>query len=434
MIGYFAAWLALVFANMPVAFSLVFMGMVWLFLDGVARGDADVLVSMMSSAPQRLIGGIDSFPLLAVPCFILAGIAMNTGGVTERIYGVALALVGHLTGGLGHVNGIGSVIFSGMSGSAIADAAGLGLLEIKAMKEDGYPADFAGALTCASCIIGPLIPPSIPMVLYGVIANASVGALFLAGVMPGLMTAAVLMVQVYFYARKRNIPKHPRASLRVLWTAFRRAFLALVTPVIIMGGIFGGIFTPTEAAAVAAIYSLALGLFVYGDLKWSDLPRILKDAVSTSAVVGFIVAGASLFSWVLARERVPQQIAEAFLGLSDNPHVILLVINVVMLILGCFMEGIAIMILMVPVFMPVIQQLGIDPVHFGVIVTMNLMIGILTPPFGVALFTVTKVGGIPFEQLARAIMPFLPPLILVLFVITHFPATAMWLPWWVYGN
>ena len=423
MIGYFIAWLGLVIANMPVAFSLIVMGMAWLLLEG----------QLMMTAPQRLIGGIDSFPLLAVPCFILAGIAMNTGGVTERIYGFARALVGHLTGGLGHVNVMGSLIFSGMSGSAIADAGGLGLLEIKAMKEDGYPVAFAGALTCASCIIGPLVPPSIPMVLYGVIANASVGALFLAGIVPGLMTALILMIQVYFYARKRNFPKHPRASLLELAAAFRHAFLALLTPIIIMGGIFGGIFTPTEAAAVAAIYSLMLGLFVYGDMKFSDLPRIFKEAVNTSAVVGFIVAGASLFSWVLARERVPQQIAEAFLGISDNPHVVLLVINVVMLVLGCFMEGIAIMILMVPVFMPVTQQLGIDPVHFGVIIVMNLMIGILTPPFGVALFTVAKVGNIPFDVLARAIMPFLPPLILVLVLCTHFPNLVMWLPRLVYG-
>ena len=423
MIGYFVGWLGLIIANMPVAFSLIVMGLSWLVIEGQA----------LTSAPQRLIGGIDSFPLLAVPCFILAGIAMNTGGVTERIYGFARALVGHFTGGLGHVNVTGSLIFSGMSGSAIADAGGLGLLEIKAMKEDGYPADFAGALTCASCIIGPLVPPSIPMVLYGVIANASVGALFLAGIVPGLLTALFLMVHVYFYARRRNFPKHPRSTLPQLWAAFRRAFLALLTPVIIMGGIFGGIFTPTEAAAVAAIYALALGLFIYGDLRFSDLPRIFKEAVSTSAVVGFIVAGASLFGWVLARERVPQSIAEAFLAFSTDPYVILLVINVLMLVLGCFMEGIAIMILMVPVFMPVIQQVGIDPVHFGVLVTMNLMIGILTPPFGVALFTVAKVGKIPFEDLAREIMPFLPGLIIVLFLLTYFPSLSMFLPRLVYG-
>jgi tripartite ATP-independent transporter DctM subunit len=404
VIGYFAAWLALVIANMPVAFSLIFMGVAWLMIEG----------QTMTSAPQRLIGGIDSFPLLAVPCFILAGIAMNTGGVTQRIFGFARALVGHFTGGLGHVNVTASLIFSGMSGSAIADAGGLGLLEIKAMKEDGYPAEFAGALTCASCIIGPLVPPSIPMVLYGVIANASIGALFLAGIVPGLLTALFLMIHIYFYARRRNFPRHKRSTLPQLWVAFKKAFLALLTPVIIMYGIFGGIFTPTEAAAVAAIYALILGLFIYGDLKFSDLPRIFKEAVNTSAVVGFIVAGASLFSWVLARERVPQQIAEAFLAISENPHIVLLVMNLVMFVLGCFMEGIAIMILMVPVFMPVIQELGIDVNHFGVIVVMNLMIGILTPPFGIALFTVATSPS----RLAKAILPFLVPLILVLVILT----------------
>jgi tripartite ATP-independent transporter DctM subunit len=418
MVGYFVVWLTLVAASMPVAFSLIFMGMAWLLIEG----------GTMVTAPQRLIGGIDSFPLLAVPCFILAGVAMNAGGVTDRIYGFAKALVGHFTGGLAHVNILGSLIFSGMSGSAIADAGGLGTLEIKAMKEDGYPVEYAGALTCASCIIGPLVPPSIPMVLYGVIANTSVGSLFLAGIVPGFLTAGALMVQVYFYARKRRMPRHPRARLPELWAAFKRAALALVTPVIIMGGIFGGIFTPTEAAAVAAIYSLALGLFIYREMSWRDLPRIFKESVSTSAVVGLIVAGASLFGWVLAREQVPQKVAALFLTISHDPLVILLIINLLLLFLGCIMEGLAIMILLVPVLLPVTQAVGIDPVHFGVVVVMNLMIGILTPPFGVALFVVAKVGNIPFHVLARAILPFLGPLIVVQVIVTYWPGLILFLP------
>jgi len=418
MVGYFVAWLALVAASMPVSFSLVFMGMAWLLIEG----------GTMITAPQRLIGGIDSFPLLAVPCFILAGVAMNNGGVTERIYGFARALVGHFTGGLAHVNILGSLIFSGMSGSAIADAGGLGILEIKAMKEDGFPVEYAGALTCASCIIGPLVPPSIPMVLYGVIANTSVGSLFLAGIVPGFLTAGVLMIQVYFWARKRRMPRHARAGLGELWTSFKRAALALVTPVIIMGGIFGGIFTPTEAAAVAAIYSLALGLFIYRAMSWRDLPRIFKESVSTSAVVGLIVAGASLFGWVLAREQVPQKVAALFLAVSQDPLVILLIINLLLLFLGCIMEGLAIMILLVPVLLPVTQAVGIDPVHFGVVVVMNLMIGILTPPFGVALFVVAKVGNIPFHVLARAILPFLGPLLVVQVIVTYWPGLILFLP------
>lgn len=418
MVGYFVAWLTLVAASMPVSFSLIFMGMAWLLIEG----------GTMITAPQRLIGGIDSFPLLAVPCFILAGAAMNSGGVTDRIYGFARALVGHFTGGLAHVNVLGSLIFSGMSGSAIADAGGLGALEIKAMKEDGFPVAYAGALTCASCIIGPLVPPSIPMVIYGVIANTSVGSLFLAGIVPGLLTAGALMIQVYFYARKRKMPRHPRASLRELWASFKRAALALVTPVIIMGGIFGGIFTPTEAAAVAALYSLALGLFIYREMSWRDLPRIFKESVSTSAVVGLIVAGASLFGWVLAREQVPQKVAALFLTVSNDPLVILLIINLLLLFLGCIMEGLAIMILLVPVLLPVTQVVGIDPVHFGVVVVMNLMLGILTPPFGVALFVVAKVGNIPIHVLARAILPFLGPLLVVQFIVTFWPGLVLFLP------
>jgi tripartite ATP-independent transporter DctM subunit len=320
-----------------------------------------------------------------------------------------------------------------MSGSAIADAGGLGVLEIKAMKEDGFPEDFSAALTCASCIIGPLVPPSIPMVIYGVIANASVGALFLAGVVPGLLTAAVEMAYVWWWAKKRNFPRHRRATGPELWRAAKDASWPLLAPVIIMGGIFGGIFTPTEAAAVTAFYSLALGLVVYRTLRWSDLPRIFREAVNISAVVGFIVAGASLFSWVLAREQVPQHLAQAFLGITRNPQVLLLIINLLLLVLGCFMEGIAIMILMVPVLMPVVTAVGIDPVHFGVIVVMNLMIGILTPPFGVALFTVSKVGNVPFAALARAILPFIPPLLVVQAIVTFWPSLILYLPRLVYG-
>jgi tripartite ATP-independent transporter DctM subunit len=423
VVAYFSVWLGLVALNMPVAFSLIIMGLAWLAFEGAP----------LINAPQRLIGGIDSFPLLAVPFFILAGHAMNTGGVTERIYGFARALVGHYTGGLGHVNVMGSLIFSGMSGSAIADAGGLGLLEIRAMKQDGFPASFAGALTCASCIIGPLVPPSIPMVLYGVIANTSVGKLFLAGIVPGLLTAAGLMIMVYFIAKRRGYRKQPRASWTELWLAFKAAFLALLTPAIIMGGIFGGIFTPTEAAAVAAIYALMLGLFLYGELKWRDLGRVFRETVHTSAVVGLIVAGASLFSWVLARERVPQMIADTFLSISQDPDILLLIINLLLLVMGCFMEGIAIMILVVPMLLPVAQQVGIDPVHLGVVVVMNLMIGILTPPFGVGLFVVSKVGDIPFEELARAVLPFLFPLLIVLAIITWFPSTVLFLPNLVFG-
>lgn len=423
MVGYFGGWLALLIANTPVSFSLGIMGVAWLLFEG----------GSLATAPQRLIGGIDSFPLLAVPLFILAGLLMNASGVSDRIYNFAKALVGHFTGGLGHVNVMGSLIFSGMSGSAIADAGGLGVLEINQMKKEGYPEDFAGALTCASCIIGPLVPPSIPMVIYGVIASTSVGALFLAGIVPGLLTAGALMLYVYYWAKKRNFPRNRKATGAELWRASREAFFPLLAPVIIMGGIFGGIFTPTEAAAVAAAYSLLLGLVIYRTLAPRNLPAIFREAVNISAVVGFIVACASLFGWVLAREQVPQQIAALFLAFSREPWVLLLIINVLLLALGCFMEGMAIMILMVPVLLPVTAAVGIDPVHFGVVVVMNLMIGILTPPFGVALFTVAKVANIPFALLARAILPFIPLLIVVQIIVTFWPDLVLYLPRRVYG-
>jgi tripartite ATP-independent transporter DctM subunit len=423
MVGYFGGWLALLLANTPVSFSLGIMGVAWLLFEG----------GSLATAPQRLIGGIDSFPLLAVPLFILAGLMMNASGVSDRIYNFAKALVGHYTGGLGHVNVMGSLIFSGMSGSAIADAGGLGVLEINQMKKEGYPEDFAGALTCASCIIGPLVPPSIPMVIYGVIASTSVGALFLAGIVPGLLTAVALMIYVYFWAKKRNFPRNRKATAAELWRATRKAFFPLLAPVIIMGGIFGGIFTPTEAAAVAAAYSLLLGLVIYRTLSPRALPAIFREAVNISAVVGFIVACASLFGWVLAREQVPQQIATLFLSFSRDPWVLLLIINGLLLVLGCFMEGMAIMILMVPVLLPVTTAVGIDPVHFGVVVVMNLMIGILTPPFGVALFTVAKVANIPFAVLARAILPFIPLLIVVQIIVTFWPDLVLYLPRLVYG-
>ena len=319
--------------------------------------------------------------------------------MTDRIYGFAKALVGHFTGGLAHVNVLGSLIFSGMSGSAIADAGGLGVLEIKAMKEDGFPVEYAGALTCASCIIGPLVPPSIPMVIYGVIANTSVGSLFLAGIVPGFLTAGVLMIQCYFWASQAEDAASPaREPAGALGRVHERASLALVTPLIIMGGIFGGIFTPTEAAAVAAaLLAGARALHLPGD-GLARPAADLQGSVSTAAVVGLIVAGASLFGWVLAREQVPQKVAAVFLNFSHDPLVILLIINLLLLVLGCIMEGLAIMILLVPVLLPVTQAVGIDPVHFGVIVVMNLMIGILTPPFGVALFVVAKVGNIPFAR------------------------------------
>lgn len=423
MIGFFGAWLGLVMLSMPVAFALGVVALGFLMLEG-----APVI-----GAPQRLMAGVDSFTLLAVPFFILAGNLMNTSGVTDRIYNFANALVGHFQGGLGHVNVVGSIIFSGMSGSAVADAGGLGALEIKAMAKEGYPRDFAGALTAASCVVGPIIPPSIPLVLYAVIANVSVGRLFLGGILPGIVIGLCLMAWVWWVAGRRGFPRGRRYSWAERGRALAHAFLPLLTPAIILGGMFAGIFTATEAAAVAALYALVLGTLVYRELGWGDLLRVFRDSMNTTAVVGFIVAAATLFNWVLARERVPQQVAELLLGVTDNPLLMLLLINLLLLFLGMFMEALAIMVLTVPVLLPVIAALGIDPVHFGLVLTLNLMIGLLTPPMGIGLFIVAKVGEIPLQALIRAVLPFYVPLFAALALITIFPQITLFLPNLVFG-
>jgi tripartite ATP-independent transporter DctM subunit len=423
MLGFFGAWLILVLAGTPVAFALGIVSVGWLAWEGAP----------MITAAQRLMAGADNFALLAVPFFILAGNLMNSGGITDRIYGFCSALVGHLRGGLGHVNVVGSIVFSGMSGSAVADAGGLGALEIRAMVKEGYRPEFAGALTCASCVLGPIIPPSIPLVLYAVISNTSIGRLFLGGILPGLVIGAALMIYVWYVAGKEGYPRGPRLTWGQRGHAFARAILPLMTPVIIMGGMFGGIFTATEAAAVAALYALLLGTVVYREIGWRELLAVLRQSFQQTATVAFIVCAAVLFNWVLARERVPQQVAELLLGVSSDPLVMLLLINLLLFFLGMFMEALAIMVLTVPVLMPVVQQVGIDPVHFGLVTTLNLMLGLLHPPMGIGLFVVSKVGNIPYEKLAIATLPFFIPLIGALVLITVFPQITLFLPNLVYG-
>jgi tripartite ATP-independent transporter DctM subunit len=337
-------------------------------------------------------------------------------------------LVGHIAGGLGHVTVLANVIVSGISGSALAEAAGIGAVMIEAMKKQGFHAAFAGSLNAAASTIGPLIPPSIPLVIYAVMASQSAGKMLLAGFAPGFLVAIALMVYVYVVSKKRGYPVSARASLAQVWQATRSAFLALLTPFIIIWGIVGGVFTPTEAAAATVVYALAVSLFVYKDLRWRDLPGVFRKSAKTTAVVGFIIATANLVSYVLTRERVPQMLSEALLSVSDERWVILLLINVLLLVLGCFMEGLAIMLLTVPVLLPLVTQLGVDPVHFGVIVVMNLMIGLIHPPFGMALFVVAKVGDIPYKDLAWAIWPFVIPLLIVLLVCTYWPWIVMVLP------
>jgi len=414
---------ALLILGVPVAVALAGASMVFIAVSGTAP---DLVVL------HRMINGIDSFPLLAIPFFILAGNLMNTAGITERIFDFAKALVGWLRGGLGHVNIGASVIFAGMSGAAVADAGGLGTIEIKAMRDQGYPPDFAVGVTAASSTIGPIIPPSLPMVIYGVMSSASIGQLFAAGLIPGLLMAVALMVMVAWYARARGYPRDARFSLGRLGRTFARAFLSLLTPVIIVGGILSGVFTPTEAAIAAVAYALVLGVAVYRTLTWRRLWRVSLDTIETTAVILFIVAAASIFAWILTSNRVTEQFAAFVLGFTESEVVILLTITLILLIVGCFMETIAAITILVPVLLPVVVQLGIDPVHFGVVMVLNLMLGLLTPPVGMVLYVLSRVSGLTFERCFLATAPFLVPLVIVLLLVTFVPALSMWLPTLVY--
>lgn len=408
--------------GVPVAVSLGAASLAYI----VIKGLPDVLLI------HRMIGGIDSFPLLAIPFFILAGHLMNTGGITTKIFSFARALVGWLPGGLGHVNVGASVIFAGMSGAAVADAGGLGNVEIKAMREAGYDTDFSVGITAASSTIGPIIPPSLPLVIYGVMASVSIGELFAAGLVPGLLMALSLMIMVAWYSWRRDYPRDSRIDFCRIWATFKEAFLPLLTPAIIVGGIATGIFTPTEAAVAAVCYALFLGLVVYRSLTWRHLVRVSMDTIQTSAAILMIIAAAAVFAWILTAEQVAAKLGGTLLGITSDPTALLLIMMVIVLMIGLFMETIAAITILVPVLMPIAASAGIDPVHLGIILVLNLMLGLLTPPVGMVLFVLSEVSGVKFEQCVRATMPFLVPLITVLLLITLFPGIALWLPTAVY--
>lgn len=376
---------------------------------------------------QKMVSGIDSFLLIAVPLFILAGNLMNAGKITEKIFDTAKELVGWIPGGLGHANVVASIIFAGMSGSAVADAGGLGAIEMEAMKKNGYDEDFAGAVTAASSVIGPIFPPSIPLIIYGSVASVSVDQLFMGGVVPGLLMGVLLMVMVLYFAIVRRYVRHP-FRLRALIRQFLGSIPALITPVIILCGFVVGWFTPTEASSIAVIYSLLIALFLYRTLDWKSFKKCLKDSAISSANTLFIIGTSTLFTYVMAMEGISRQFADVILGISSNPNVVLLVINVLLLVLGMVMEPGAILTLMLPVLLPIANGLGLDLVHFGVMVVLNLMIGQVTPPFGVCLFVISDVNKLKLERLYRSILPFLVPLILTLILVTYIPGIVTALP------
>ena len=376
---------------------------------------------------QKMVSGIDSFLLIAVPLFILAGNLMNAGKITEKIFDTAKELVGWIPGGLGHANVVASIIFAGMSGSAVADAGGVGAIEMEARKKNGYDEDFAGAVTAASSVIGPIFPPSIPLIIYGSVASVSVDQLFMGGVVPGLLMGVLLMVMVLYFAIVRRYERHP-FRLRALIRQFLGSIPALITPVIILCGFVVGWFTPTEASSIAVIYSLLIALFLYRTLDWKSFKKCLKDSAISSANTLFIIGTSTLFTYVMAMEGISRQFADVILGISSNPNVVLLVINVLLLVLGMVMEPGAILTLMLPVLLPIANGLGLDLVHFGVMVVLNLMIGQVTPPFGVCLFVISDVNKLKLERLYRSILPFLVPLILTLILVTYIPGIVTALP------
>lgn len=412
-------------SGMPVAMAIGIPSLVYIIADGTVPNFAGV---------QIMVGGANTYPLLAIPFFILAGNLMNISGVTTRIFNFSNKLVGHIKGGLGHVNVIASIIFAGMSGAAIADAGGLGTIEINAMRKAGYNDSLTIGITAASSIIGPIIPPSMVAVIYAVVASTSIGRLFAAGIVPGFIMGLSLMVLIYFLSDKYKTPVGKKSSVTEVVKSFVSTFWALLTPGIILGGIFFGVFTPTEAAAIASFYAIILGFFIYREMSLKEFYRALIESMSTTIQIMFLVVSATLFAWILAKEQVPQAVADFMLGKMQNYYLILFSINILLLIVGCFLETVAAINILVPVFIPLIQKLGIDPVHFGVIMILNLMIGTLTPPFGTVLFVLSSVAKVPVERVAKDTAIFLLPLIIVLILIVLFPQLTLFLPNLFFGK
>ena len=388
---------------------------------------SDVFIFKMVS--QRFYAGLDMFTLMAMPFFIFAGAIMNKSGITHRLVKFSNTLVGHLRGGLAHANIVASIFFSGMTGAAVSDTAAIGTMLIPAMVEDGYDKDFSAAVTAASSIIGPTIPPSNMMVIYGSLMSVSIAGLFAAGFVPGILIAIFLMILSGFIAKKRNYPKSARSSLKQILLATKEAILPLLMPIIILGGILTGIFTPTEAAAVAVGYAFIIGFFVLRTLKLRDIPDLLYQTGKTTGVVFLIIGSASILGWILTMERVPEAVAAGFLRVSDNPHIILLLILILMLIVGMFMDIAAALIILGPILHPIaVNNLGIDPIHFGIIMVLSLNLALMTPPVGACLFVACNISKLSLEALTKAIWPFIVVEVIALFIIAYWSDLVLFFP------
>jgi len=419
MLWLFVVMLILFAINVPIAWSMAIATVVYTVLGPHVP---------LQGFVQRMIGGIDTFPLLAIPFFILAGNLMNTGGITDRLVQFAKAMVGHITGGLAHVVVVTNMIMAGMSGSGVADAAGSGTILIPAMKKAGYGVPFSAAIVGAAGTIGPIIPPSIPFVIYGSIASVSIGRLLLGGAVPGVLMGIMLMIFVYFIARKRGYPSEKRARWKELVQAAIHAIPPLGMPVIILGGIIAGVMTPTESAAAGAAYAFVLGFFIYREITWTQIPKIIVESVMGTASIVIIMSAAQPFSWILTYELAPQKVLALFENIQMSQWQVLLIINVAMLILGCFMEGLAVMIMAVPVLVPLLELAKVDLVHFGIVFVLNIMIGTITPPVGTIMYVVCALSKISIAEFAKEIWPFVIALVIALLIVTYVPILSLWLP------
>ncbi len=421
LVWFLPLFLFFLLLGLPVFFSLLAAPGILLWLNNQSN-DAAMLY-------RNIYNGIDSFPLMAIPFFMLAGELMNRGGITTRLVEFSQAMMGHLRGGLAHVNILSSILFAGLSGSAVADTSAIGSMLIPAMKKQGYTKRFAAAISAASSVIGPIIPPSGIMIIYAYVMGESVAALFLAGIVPGLLVGIGLMLMVKLMANKYQFPP---ATIKSTWTergqASLKAFFPLMTPVIILGGILGGIFTPTEASAVAAAYAMFIGLFVIKSLTFRDLPKVLTKSALVSSVVLLLVGAAMAFKTVVSLSHAPEILANFIISLTDNPYILLFLINIFLFIVGMFLDAGPAIIILGPILGPVFTDLGVHPVHFAIIMSVNLTVGLATPPMGLVLFVASSVSGEKVETIAKAILPFLLIEVMVIFLITYFPALSMTIP------
>ncbi len=414
----FVSFLVFIFLGVPIAFSLALASLIYLVA-------LDIPLNII---PQKMYAGLNSFVLLCIPGFILAGNLMNYGGISDRIIHFANSILGRIRGGLGLANVGASMGFAGISGTALADTASIGAILIPAMKKEGYGAGFSVAVTASSSVVGPIIPPSLPMIIVGTLASLSIADLFLAGVIPGILLGLALMIPTYMISVKRNYPKGEKKSLKEIWESFKGAFWALLMTFLILYGILGGVFTPTEASIVAVIYAILVGIFIYRELPVKKIPGIIFSSMTSTASIMLLVGFANLFGWIMVSEQIPQMVAELILGISTNPVVVKLLIILLLLFVGTFMETIAALVILFPVLLPVATQIGMDPIQFGVLMVLGMVIGLCTPPVGVCLFVASQIGRVSVGQATRELIPFLAVMVGILMLVAFVPQVTLFLP------